>query len=276
MARASAPPWIQLPAVALLCCSYTFAERKESSRDGFPQEFSHFNGPDLFRVDSLLVIHDTVFRDVGGDLLCFRERTNPLIIIELLQGWVLFFFQEHELRVEEEPTFFWQITNRPRNREGIETSKQTPPLSGSCERDGCVQMFLTFICGARSTHGRQFDVRERRDTCFTAHLFSRGASRFSVPATARGCCEWCSFVIATPSRKIWNMSNTHRTHTQLRQEKNERHHLLNHGYVPANQESNLFASVRHDAHHALHNALVGRVDDVILATCLVVIVNVTQ
>ena len=53
-------------------CNFTFAERKEPSRDVFPQKFSHENGPDFFRVDNLLVVHDTVFRDVGGDFSRFE------------------------------------------------------------------------------------------------------------------------------------------------------------------------------------------------------------
>ena len=36
-------------------CNFAFAERKEPLRDVFPQEFSSLDGPDLFRVDSLLV-----------------------------------------------------------------------------------------------------------------------------------------------------------------------------------------------------------------------------
>ena len=40
------------------------------------------------------------------------------------------------------------------------TSKQTFPLAGSCEGDD----------GVRRTHGRQFDVRECRDTCFASTL----------------------------------------------------------------------------------------------------------
>ena len=41
-----------------------------------------------------------------------------------------------------------------------------------------------------STHGRQFDLRERRDTCFAAALFSHGTSRCFVPAASPSntCC----------------------------------------------------------------------------------------
>ena len=97
---------------------------------------------------SLLVTHDAVFHDVGGDFLRFRERSDPLVIIELIRGWVLLLLQEHELRVEEESAFLWQITNCSPNRENVETSKQTPPLPSASERDGGVKMFLTFTCGA--------------------------------------------------------------------------------------------------------------------------------
>ena len=66
-------------------------------------------------------------------------------------------------------------------------SKQTPPLSGSCEGDDCVQMFLSFACWPWSTCGRQFGVRERHYTCFAASLFPHGASRCSVPSTTPSC-----------------------------------------------------------------------------------------
>ena len=76
------------------CCreisNFTFTEREEPPRDVFPQEFAHLVGPDLFRIDSLLVVHDTVFQDVDGDFLRFRQRSDPLVIIKLLRGWVLF------------------------------------------------------------------------------------------------------------------------------------------------------------------------------------------
>ena len=107
MARSPAPPWDPTPSCRIAVGNFTFTECEELPRDVFPLEFSHLNGPDLFRVDSLLVMHDTVFRDVGGDFLRFRQRSDPLVIIELLRGWVLFFHQEHEGRVEEESTFFW-------------------------------------------------------------------------------------------------------------------------------------------------------------------------
>ena len=51
-------------------------------------------------------MQDAVFWEVRCDFLRFRQRTDPLIIIELFRGWVLLFLQEHELRVEEESAFF--------------------------------------------------------------------------------------------------------------------------------------------------------------------------
>ena len=43
----------------------------------------------------------------------FRQRANPLTIVEQLRGWVLLFLQELELRVEKESAFFWQISECP-------------------------------------------------------------------------------------------------------------------------------------------------------------------
>ena len=66
-------------------------------------------------------------------------------------------------------------------------SKQTPPLSGSCEGDDCAQRPPSLACWPWSTRGGQFGVRERHDTCFAAPLLSHGASRCSVPSTNPSC-----------------------------------------------------------------------------------------
>ena len=83
----------------------------------------------------------------------------------------------------EELAFVRQIACRPLDCENVKPPKQTPPLSSFCEGDDCVQILLSFACGAGSTRGRQFDVRERRDTCFAAPLFPHRASRCFVPST---------------------------------------------------------------------------------------------
>ena len=117
--------------------------------------------------------HDGVFSNVGGDFFRFLQRSDPIIIIiEQFRGWVLFLLQEHQLRVEEESAFFRKVSRR---------------LSGSCEGDDSVQMFLSFACRARTTHGRQFDVRQRSDTCSGSALLPRRAPCFFfVPSTAPG------------------------------------------------------------------------------------------
>ena len=82
MARASSPPLginSELP--------HRCRERCDFCRDTYFRKNSpHSNGPNFLRIRGLLVIHDTVFRDVGGVLL----RFCPLIIIELFRGWVFF------------------------------------------------------------------------------------------------------------------------------------------------------------------------------------------
>ena len=74
-------------------CDFSVAERQKLSGDILPQEFSQLKGPNVFRVNRLLVIQDDVFWDVRS--------------IELFRGWVILFLQEHEPRVREESTFFW-------------------------------------------------------------------------------------------------------------------------------------------------------------------------
>ena len=41
-----------------------------------------------------------VSHNVCGDRFCFRERSDPLVIVEKFCGGVLLFVQEHELRIE--------------------------------------------------------------------------------------------------------------------------------------------------------------------------------
>ena len=118
------------------------------------------------------------------NFLRFRQLANPLVIVELLRGRVFFSLHEHELRVEKESTLFRQVTNCPIDREDVEAPEQAPPLASSCEGDDGIQVFLPFASGTKSTHWRQFDVRERSDSRFAAALFPDCASRCFVPATS--------------------------------------------------------------------------------------------
>ena len=135
-ARASAPPWGPTLScrIAVVRAANSPSQSARSRREAYFRKNSPIpTGPDFPQVDSLLVIHDIVFRDVGGGFLRFRQRTDPLIIIGLLRGWVLVLLQEHELRVEEESKLFWQITNCPADLEDVKTSKPTPPLPSTSE-----------------------------------------------------------------------------------------------------------------------------------------------
>ena len=49
-------------------------------------------------------------------------------------------------------------------------SKQTLSLSRDGKGDDCIQVFLSLIRGAGSTHRRRFDVRERRGYLFCCTL----------------------------------------------------------------------------------------------------------
>ena len=64
-------------------------------------------------------------------------------------------------------------------------------------------MFLTFTCAARSTHGRQFDVRERPNTCFAAPVFPlialRAAWYLPPPQAIRAASAYPALVGWSPS-----------------------------------------------------------------------------
>ena len=80
----------------------------------------------VFLLSFTLVVRDALFRDACGDFLRLCERLNPLVIIIVLQ-WVFFLLQEHQLRVEWEPTL----------------PETTAPLSSTRKGNDGIQVFVT-------------------------------------------------------------------------------------------------------------------------------------
>ena len=68
--------------------------RQKSPRDILPQELSNLGGPDFFGIGHSLIVLDSVFQDVSSDFLRFQQRTDPLVVIELLRGRVFLFLQK--------------------------------------------------------------------------------------------------------------------------------------------------------------------------------------
>ena len=75
---------------------------------------------------------DAFFLGVSSGFLRFRQGANPLAVVELRRGRVVFFLQEHQLRVEQEVAFFWQVSRGPLDRENVKTPEQAPPQASSC------------------------------------------------------------------------------------------------------------------------------------------------
>ena len=171
-------------------CDFSLTERHKPPRNVFlPKLPSHLKGPNLLRINILLVIHDTVFWDVGGDLLRFCQRADPLVIVKLPRVRVFLYLKKHQLRVEQEAALFRQVSRGPLDRENVETPQHAPPLASSCEGDDGIQVFLPFASRTRSTHWRQFEVEQRRDDCSGSSLLPHRAPRqFVAPSTqdARG------------------------------------------------------------------------------------------
>ena len=183
MAKASAPPWEPTPSCritvvrAAISPSLIARSRRETSAGILPLEWAElFSGQPLAGQISCASVHERIhssssnFFEVGS----FSFFKN--------MGCVL----------------------RNRHYSGKSplahlSSKQTPPLPSSCDGDDCVPMFLSFACGVRSTRGRQFDVRQRRDTRLAAPLFPHGASRCFVPSTTPSNPR-------RPARAPWNQS----------------------------------------------------------------------
>ena len=130
MAKASAPPGVLTPICRIevvKACNFSLTACQESPRDVFPQELSHMNGPNFLGVNFLLVTRDGVFWNVSGDFLRFRQRANPLVIVELLRGRVFVFLEKQQLRIEQEATLFWQVSRGPLDCE----KRQDPGTSAS-------------------------------------------------------------------------------------------------------------------------------------------------
>ena len=64
---------------------------------------------------------DAVFWDVSSDFFRFRQRADPLVIVELLRGRVLLLLQENQLCIEQEATLFRQVSRDPLDRENFKT-----------------------------------------------------------------------------------------------------------------------------------------------------------
>ena len=134
MAKASAPGVPNLPHRCREGCNFSLTERQKSPRDVFPQELSHLNGPNFLGVN----VSATLFWE-SCDFLRFRQRANPLVVVELLRGRVFFFLQKDQL--------FRQVSRGPLDRENVKAPEQAPPLASSCEGDNGIQ------CSCRSPVG---------------------------------------------------------------------------------------------------------------------------
>ena len=148
-------------------CNFSLTERQKSPRDILPQKLTNLNGTNFLGVDLFLLVRDTVSWDVSlesSSSNCFEVR--------------------HQLRIEQEAALFRQVSRGPLDRENVKTPEQASSLSSSCEGDNGVQMFLPFASRTKSTHWRQFNVGQRRNTCFASTLLSHRAPRqFVSPST---------------------------------------------------------------------------------------------
>ena len=156
MARASAPPWGPTQscriAVVRAAISLSLSERSR------PETYFRKNSPicmgrTFFWVDIVLVTHDSVFRDVGGDFMRFRQRSDPLIIIELLRGWVFFFVQEHELLVDHRlPTSSRECQDLEKDAASAQRQQKREMMASRCSWRSLVRPGA--LMGACLTCGR--------------------------------------------------------------------------------------------------------------------------
>ena len=83
--------------------------RDTSKRISAGIPLSEWVGP--FGVHFTLVVRDALFWDICGELLRFCERSNKLVVNVFVVGFS--FLLEHELRIQKESTFFWNISCTP-------------------------------------------------------------------------------------------------------------------------------------------------------------------
>ena len=115
---------------------------------------------DFLGIDLLLIAHHAIFWDVGCDFFRFRQRTDPLVVVELLRGRVFFFPQKHQLCGKS------PVTNLI-----------------ACERDDGIQMFLPFTCCLGALMGVSLTCGSDAIAVFAAALFPHCTPRNFVPST---------------------------------------------------------------------------------------------
>ena len=112
----------------------------------------------------------------------FCQILDPLVIIEH-RSCKFFFLQKHQ----KETTYFWEIsvahlavrTSRTLNIRLLCPAPANAMIAFRCS--------FSFARRLRSTHGRQCDMRERRDTRLVASSLSHGTTGFLVPASSPSC-----------------------------------------------------------------------------------------
>ena len=124
--------------IAVVRASISSSLRAKSRRETYFRKYLP-NGPNFFRADLVIIVHDAVIWNVGVDFLRFHQRSDPLF-----RGSVFLLLQELELRVEEESTLFRQVSCRPLDCENV----QAPPLSGSPAKET-----IASKCSCRSPGG---------------------------------------------------------------------------------------------------------------------------
>ena len=156
-------------------CDFSFTEGKELSWHAFGTSSFHLDGSHLL---------GTAGND-GRDCSRFCQRPDQLVIIEQQCCRFLFVLaKEHDLRVKQELTLFWDVSCGPLDCQDLKNSDHSSPLSSTSRRHDCILLPLPFTRNPRGTHGRQFDMRERRNHPLATSLLptAQGASLYLPPS----------------------------------------------------------------------------------------------
>ena len=118
-------------------CNFSLTESRKPSRDVLSQELSHLNG------STSCCSYVTLSSGTSAVTSCasVSERIHSSSS-NCFEVGSFSFFKKNQLRVEQESTFFGQVSCRPLDCENFELPKQASPLAGSCEGDDGNQVFL--------------------------------------------------------------------------------------------------------------------------------------
>ena len=144
--------------------NFPIAQRKEPCVDVLSKDFYHQDGTHLLGGPLLLWLLRFIPPHTGfisGTSAC---ESSPPASERIHSSSSLKTVVEHQLRVEQEAAMFGEVARGPPQSKNIQHSEHAPPLPSAGDGDDGIEVFMPFAWWPWSSHGRQLDVWQRRET----------------------------------------------------------------------------------------------------------------